>query len=71
MAEKSTTLQLLVNDTLGNAIQRSISYANPNATNYVLNQFARQLNSLSTNTFNAVWRIDKEDITNATNEQEG
>ncbi len=65
---KSTTLQLLVNDALGNAIQRSVTHANPNASNYVLKNFAVQLNSLSTNTFNAVFRIDKEDITNATNE---
>ena len=65
---KTTTLQLLVNDTLGNPIQRSYSCVNPAASNYVLKTFAQQINSLSTNTFNAVFRIDKEDITNATNE---
>ena len=65
---KSTTLQLLVNDRLGNPIQRSYGFANPNASNYVLKTFAQQINSLSTNTFNAVFRIDKEDITNATAE---
>ena len=65
---KSTSLQLFVNDTLGNPIQRTITHANPNASNYVLKTFAQQLNSLSTNTFNAVFRVDKEDITNATNE---
>lgn len=65
---KQTTVQLIVNDTHGNPIQRSYGFANPNASNYVLKTFAQQLNSLSTNTFNAVFRVDKEDITNATAE---
>lgn len=65
---KATTLQILSNDALGNAMQRSVTNANPNASNYVLKNFAQQLNGLSTNTFNAVFRVDKEDITNATNE---
>ena len=65
---KATSLELFANDTLGNSVRRTYSYMNPNASNYVLKNFAQQLNSLSTNTFNSVFRVDKEDITNATNE---
>lgn len=65
---KTTTLQLLARDTGGNDIQRSITNANPNASNYVLKTFAQQINGLTTNTFRGAVRIDKEDITAATNE---
>lgn len=63
-----TTLQLISDDTNGNELQKSIGYANPNASNYVLKTAAQQLNGLTTNTFKKAIRIDKEDITDATNE---
>ena len=44
---------------------RTYTDANPEVSNGKLNQFARQLGSLSTNTIVSVERIDKDDITSA------
>lgn len=63
-----TTIQLMARDTNGNDIQKSIAFANPNASNFVLKEFSQKLNSLTTNTYKATYRVDKEDITDATNE---
>lgn len=65
---KVTTLQINALDTNRNAIQKSLGNANPNAKGYVLKEFAQRLNSLTTNTISNVYRIDKEDITNAAEE---
>ena len=63
-----TTLQVIAVDGNNNDVQKSIGYANPNASNYVLKTTAQKLNSLTTNTFKKAIRVDKEDITDATNE---
>ena len=65
---KTTTLQIIARDTNGNDIQRSITNANPDVSNYVLKTFAEKVNELTTNTYRGAVRLDKEDITNATNE---
>ncbi len=65
---KQTTIKIISNDTNNNEMQKSIGYANPNASDYVLSQFGKKLNGLTTNTLKNVVRVDTEDITNATNE---
>ena len=47
---------------------KSITYANPEASDYVLKTTAQMLNNLSTHTLTNVTRVDTKDITNATNE---
>ena len=68
MDDKLTTLQINARTTNNRDLLRSISNVNPEASNYVLKTFAQQLNSLTTNTFVSVYRVDKENITSATNE---
>ena len=64
----NTTLKLQMRDTTNNTSTKSITYANPAASNYVLKNFAVALNGLSNNTLEKIERVDTTDITNATNE---
>ncbi len=64
----TTALQLGLTDGARNTFQKTIPYVNPSATNYKLKTFANALYSLSDDTLGDIVRIDKEDITNATNE---
>lgn len=59
--------KILVTSVDGNQNFKSRTYtdANPNASNATLNQFARKIGSISTNTIVNVTRVDLDDITGA------
>ena len=61
----ATSIQVTSVNTNDNFKTRTYTNANPEVSNGKLNQFARQIGSLSTNTIVSVERIDKDDITNA------
>ena len=63
-----TSLKIYTVDTANNATAKTISKANPAASDYVLKTFAEKYNSLSSKTLLSVERIDTSDITHATNE---
>ena len=63
-----TKLETKTVDALGKVKSRTATYANPEASNGTLAGFARALNSLSTNTFSSVTRIDRQNITDAVEE---
>lgn len=65
---KVTKIEYTARDTNGKEIKRSITYANPDATDYVLKTATEQLLSLSDDTLTKIERVDTTDITNATNE---
>ena len=62
---KQTTIKIISNDTNGNEMTKSVTYANPSATNATLSTFAKKLNGLTTNTLKKIIRMDTEDITDA------
>ena len=64
---KSTKLQIKTSKE-GKEVSKSVTYVNPAKSNGELSTFARQLNSLSSNTLDSVIRIDRENITHATEE---
>lgn len=64
----TTALQLGLTDGALNTFQKTVPYINPNASNYTLKNFATALYSLSNDTLGEITRVDKTDITNATNE---
>jgi len=64
---RSTKLQMKTSKE-GKEVARSVTYVNPEKSNGELSEFARQINSLSSNTLDSVIRIDRENITHATEE---
>ena len=66
-----TKLETKTVDALGKVKSRTTTHANPEASNANLAGFTRAMNTLSTNTFSSVTRIDRENITDATEETEG
>ena len=64
----ATALKIYTADSNNNAISKTISNANPAASDYVLKTFSEKYISLSDNSFRKVERVDTKDITNATNE---
>jgi len=60
-------ISIVSNNTTGETVTVNVGYANPTATEGVLSQFAKYLNRLTTNTFNAVKLTTIDDITNASN----
>ena len=63
-----TSLKIYTVDTANNATAKTISKANPAASDYVLKTFSEKIVTLSENSFRKVERIDTKDITNAQNE---
>lgn len=59
------TLILKSADALGNEYQKSITHANPSATNAQIDTFCRAFNNLSTNTYKDTIRRDEESINEA------
>ena len=62
----ATAIKIYSTDSNENAIAKTVSNANPAASNYVLKNFGVQLMTLSNNAFRRAERIDTTDITNAT-----
>ena len=65
-----TKLETKTVDSLGKVKSRSTTYVNPESTNANLSSFSRALNSLSTNQFQSVTRIDRQNITDATDDSQ-
>ena len=65
------TLIIKSNDQLGNAYQKSITFANPEATNQQIDTFCRGLIGLSTNTYEDTIRRDEISVNDALAEEEG
>lgn len=63
------TLIVKSTDTLGNVYQKSMTNANPEATNANIDTFARSLISLSTNTYQDTIKRDEESVTEALAEE--
>lgn len=66
----SRTLVVKSFDQLGNGYQKSITNANPEATNQQIDTFCRAYVGLSTNTYEDTIRVDSESV-NAALEEEG
>lgn len=62
----ATALKIYTTDENNNAITKTVSNANPAASDYVLKNFSQKLVNLSDSTFRRVERVDTKDITNAT-----
>ena len=62
---KQTTIKIISDDTNNNEMTKSVTYANPSATNATLSTFAKKLNGLTNNTLKKIIRVDTEDITDA------
>ena len=60
-----TTLKIIADDPNGNEITKSVTYANPQASNVILKQAAQKLNTLTNNTLKKIVRVDTTDITDA------
>lgn len=60
------SLELVGRDQNSNAVKNTYGNINPASTNLVLKNFAIQLNNLTTNTLLSVLKVDREDITTAT-----
>ena len=60
-----TTLKIIADDPNGNEITKSVTYANPQASNVILKQAAQKLNALTKNTLKKIVRVDTTDITDA------
>lgn len=68
MSVKTSLVVETFNPNTNKTKSSTASYANPNATNAQLNNFAQKMYGsagLSANTINSVTRVDKRDITNA------
>lgn len=63
----ATALKIYTTDENNNAMTKTVSNANPEASDYVLKNFSQKLVSLSDSTFRRVERVNTKDITNATN----
>ena len=63
----TTSLQLALTDGALNSLQKTIPFVNPNASDYALKNFAIGLYNLSNDTLGEIIRVDKTDITDATN----
>ena len=62
----SVALKLYTTDENDNATTKTVSNANPAASDYVLKNFSEKLISLTDSTLNKVERVDTRDITDAT-----
>lgn len=62
----ATALKIYTTDENNNAITKTVSNANPAASDYVLKNFSQKLVNLSDSTFRRVERVNTKDITNAT-----
>lgn len=63
-----TTLNLITRGTSGRTRNQSIGNVNPDAKKSSLRNFAESFAALSTRTLDAVYKVDKKNITNATKE---
>lgn len=69
MATKTKIQVTTTNPTTQKSVTKTAAYSNPNATDKQLSDFAHNFyGGLSADTVDSVKRIDKTDITNATNE---
>ncbi len=66
MATIQSSISIVTNTTTNQNKTYTISNCNNNATDATLAEFAKKLNGLTTNTFSAVFRTTKKDITTAT-----
>ena len=64
----SSKLQVVTKDSNNQLLNRTVSYVNPETSDSDLTTFAMAYTGLSRRTFSEVYRIDREDITNATAE---
>lgn len=63
MGNVSTKLQVVATNGSNKTVNRAFSYVNPETDDADLKTFATAFNGLSDNTFNTVYRIDRENIT--------
>lgn len=57
-----TLLTLKAKDTSDKSVTTSIRYVNPEASNEVLKTYAQMLNALTTNTYDKLTKVTKEEI---------
>lgn len=69
MAAKKTSLIALMTDTGSNLLQRSINYANPDASNTDLANFSKGIVGLTTNTYVDTRRIDTYSLNEAIDDE--
>ena len=62
----SSKLQVVTKDSNNQLLNRTVSYVNPATSDYDLKNFATAYTGLSSRTVSDVYRIDREDITDAT-----
>ena len=65
---KATTIYLETTDPNGQPLSTPISYANPNATDTVLKDFAVACNNLTDNTYVDTLRVDKISLNESTSQ---
>lgn len=65
---KTSKLQVVTKDANGKELNRTVSYVNPETSDSDLTRFATAYSGLSRRTYKDVYRIDREDITDATTE---
>ena len=63
-----TKLDTKTVDNFGKVKSRTVTYANPDASNYTLSNGVKVLNSLSNNTLQSITRVDRQNITDAVEE---
>ena len=63
---KKTTLKVSATAPNQELVTNTISYANPNATDLVLSNFAKACNNLTQNTYVDTERIDSQSLNEAT-----
>lgn len=64
----TSKLQVITKDSNNKELNRTVSYVNPETSDYDLKNFATAYSGLSSRTFTDVYRINREDVTNATTE---
>ena len=62
----ATAIKIYTTDTNNNTTAKTVSNANPAASDYTLKNFSQQLVNLSANSLQKVERVDTKDITDAT-----
>jgi len=65
---KTSKLQVVTKDSNNKVLNRTVSYVNPESSDSDLTRFATAYTGLSRRTFSDIYRIDREDITDATTE---
>lgn len=62
----ATAIKIYTTDTNNNTTAKTVSNANPEASDYTLKNFSQQLINLSANSLQKIERVDTKDITDAT-----